>query len=228
MTTVAIHQPNYAPWLGYFHKMACAEVFVFLDDVQFSKGSYINRVQILGANGARWLTQPVSVTLGTPINEVTVAEASWTRAHLDTLRGAYRAANAFAAVWPELEAMYAKLPEGNLSTMNRSLIEALADRLGIAVGFSESSSIKTGNTSGDDRLVAIVEQLAPGGTYLSGKGGDKYQDPAKFAAAGIDLAYTQVQHGVYDQGRSDFIPGLSVLDAIFHLGWGGASALIKA
>ena len=77
MTVVAVHQPNYLPWLGYFYKIACADVFIFLDDVQFSKNSYINRVRILHAQRSHWLTIPVSVTLGDPINRVRPARADW-------------------------------------------------------------------------------------------------------------------------------------------------------
>lgn len=228
MTIVAIHQPNYVPWLGYFYKIATADIFVFLDDVQFSKGSYINRVQISADNGSRWLTQPVSVSLGMPINQVAIAKPGWAGAHLDTLRGAYREADAFADVWPDIETIYGSLPEGMLASVNRLLIEALSSRLGVTASFSNSSALDTANASGDDRLVSIVGSLAPGGTYLSGKGGSKYQDPTKFSAAGIELAYTAFDHAVYEQGHPEFMSGLSVLDAVFHLGWDGAAALITA
>lgn len=223
---VAIHQPNYVPWLGYFNKIARADIFVFLDDVQFSKGSYINRVQIRGGKGARWLTQPVTVSLGMSIKEVEVAKPDWQSAHLDSLQGAYRTAGAFKSVWPDIKAIYSECPDGSLATINRKMIEALTTRLGIAARLLNSSEIDTQNKTGDDRIIAIVEQLAPGGTYLSGKGGNKYQEPAKFTAAGLTLANADFSHPLYEQGGGEFIPGLSVFDAVFHLGWDGAAALI--
>lgn len=226
MTIVAIHQPNYAPWLGYFYKMARADLFVFLDDVQFSKQSYINRVKILGASGPRWLTQPAKVRLGQAIGEVVPARRDWAQAHLDTLRNSYVRAAAFKAVWPDIQGLYERLPEGDLAAINQTLIVRLAARLGVARNFRRSSDIDTGARSGDDRLVAIVAALAPGGAYLSGKGGAGYQDEAKFASAGLSLAYTDYDHPVYEQGDRDFVAGLSVLDAVFHLGWNAAAALI--
>ena len=76
--------------------------------------------------------------------------------------------------------------------------------------------------------MAIVLKLAPGGTYLSGKGGGGYQDPAKFEKAGLKLAYSGFSQPQYPQGGANFVPGLSVLDAVFHLGWKGAAALVKS
>jgi len=226
MTTIAIHQPNYAPWLGYFHKLARADVFVFLDDVQFSKGSYINRVQIAGEDAARWLTLPVSVSLGTSISDVRIVRDDWKRAHLDTLKGTYSQAAAFKDAWPDVEEIYESLPGDDLARTNEALVTALAWKLEIRTKTVRSSQVDTDGLAGDNRLIAIVRQLAPGGTYLSGKGGGKYQDADKFASAGLGLEYTNFEHPVYDQGGREFAQGLSVLDAIFHLGWAGTARLL--
>lgn len=227
MTVVAIHQPNYAPWLGHFYKLARADIFVFLDDAQFSKQSFINRVRILGPNGPRWLSQPVKVSLGQTIQDARLANPEWARSHLDTLRGSYRDADRFRSVWRDVEALYTDLPGADLATVNRALVERIAARLGLRTEFRSSSGIETGAARGDDRLVTIVDSLAPGGTYLSGKGGAGYQDPAKFAAAGLTLAYTDFTHPHYAQGGAAFEAGLSVLDAVFHLGWEAAAKLLQ-
>ena len=225
---VAIHQPNYAPWLGYFHKIAHADLFVFLDDAQFSKGSYTNRVQILTNGAARWLTVPVRQALGTPIHQIAIARPDWARAHLDTLHNAYREAAHFRDVWPGIEALYADLPEDGLAQVNAALIARLTERLRVTTPTRLASGLDVGAAAGDDRLVAIVSALAPGGTYLSGKGGGNYQDPAKFEKVGLKLAYSQFSHPQYEQGAPAFVPGLSVLDAVFHLGWERTAALVAA
>ena len=227
MTVVAIHQPNYAPWLGYFHKLARADVFVFLDDAQFSKQSYTNRVQILGQDGPRWLTQPVRVHLGEAINQVAIAKEDWARAHLDTLRGFYGNADAFRMVWPEIQEVYLAAVSQKISDANLRMIQMLAGHLGLAPRYARSAEIETGDGTGDDRLIALVTHVAPRGTYLSGKGGAKYQDAAKFSDAGIEVRYTDFDHPEYPQGRPTFTPGLSIFDAIFHLGWDGAAALVR-
>jgi hypothetical protein len=225
---VAIHQPNYLPWLGYFRKIALADVFVFLDDVQFSKNSYTNRVRILGDGRARWLSVPVSVHLGDTIRAVHPARADWSGSHLDTLKTFYRHAPAFNTVWPRVQEIYHTAPSADIAGINRALVEAVAGELGLACRFLASSDLDTGEATGDDRLARIVSDLAPGGTYLSGEGGSKYQDPGKFEAAGITLRYPGFQHPTYDQGGTPFVAGLSVLDAAFRLGWRGAAGLLVA
>ncbi len=226
MTIVAIHQPNYLPWLGYFHKIARADVFVFLDDVQFSKNSYINRVRILAGGKQRWLTVPVSVHLGDAIKTVRPARTDWAAAHLDTMRTFYGEAHSFRAVWPTLAEIYAALPHGSIAASNRALVEGVAGELGLQCRFLASSEIETGAAAGDDRLVRIVQAVAPDGTYLSGKGGANYQDPDRFTAAGLGFRYTDFAHPRYDQGGGEFVAGLSVVDAIFQLGWRGTADLL--
>lgn len=223
---VAIHQPNYLPWLGYFHKIAAADTFVFLDDVQFSKNSYINRCRILGGDGPRWLTVPVSVSLGDPINAVRPARRDWTTAHFGTLRTYYAKAPRFAAVWQDLETIYGNVPDGTLDAINRYMVEAVAGLMGLSCRFVASSEIETGPARGEDRLIGIVKSFAPGATYYSGKGGANYQSTQKFRDAGLDLVYTDFEHPDYDQGRPDFCAGLSVIDCVFRRGWSGAAKLL--
>ncbi len=99
--------------------------------------------------------------------------------------------------------------------------------MGLAPEFRASSELATASATADDRLIAIVEEIAPGGAYLSGKGGTKYQDPAKFVSAGLTLDYVEFEHPRYVQTAEDFVAGLSVLDAVFHLGWDRTAALVR-
>jgi hypothetical protein len=224
---VAIHQPNYLPWLGYFFKIAQSDAFVLLDDVQYSKNSYTNRVKIMREGAARWLTQPVSFRFGDPINIVTFARDDWKKAHLDSLEGAYRRAPEFTSVWPEIAALYGGLNEENISAANAKIIMGICEHLNISCRFHLSSEIEVHDARSEDRLIEIVDQIAPGGCYLSGRGGAQYQDPGKFSAAGLELKYANFQHSTYEQGTSSFIAGLSVFDAVFHLGWQRTAQLLR-
>lgn len=223
---VAIHQPNYLPWLGYFRKIARADTFVFLDDVQFSKGSYINRVQVLAGKSAKWLSVPVTASIALQINQTQIAKADWRADHLARLQAYYRTAPAFATVFPGLEEMFASAQGDTIAAVNESLIRALAGRIGLDTVFVRSSDLGHETLSADERLAALVSDL--GGTaYLSGGGGAKYQDPATFAAAGIALAFNDLDFAPYDQRRDAFVAGLSILDCLFWTGFENTARLVR-
>jgi hypothetical protein len=223
---VAVHQPNYLPWLGYFAKIAQADAFVFLDDVQFSKGSYTNRVQIARNGAPVWLTQPVRHEFGSPIRAVELARPDWARGHADTLKQAYRRSASFAEVWPLLETWLTEA-SGRLSDINAQLVRSIATRLGIATRFVVSSELHVIADSADERLARIAARIAPGGTYLSGGGGVKYQSEEVFTHAGIKLAYSKFQSTPYPRSGEPFIAGLSIVDALFHLGWEATGRLVR-
>jgi hypothetical protein len=225
---IAIHQPNYLPWLGYFYKIAQSDAFVFLDDAQYSKNSYTNRVKIMREDAARWLTQPISFRFGDPINAVALARDDWRTAHLDSLKGAYRRAPEFNSVWPDIEALYDELNEKNISTVNARIVMGICKHLNISRRFHLSSEIEVNDARSEDRLIGIVNQIAPGGCYLSGQGGAQYQDPEKFSAAGLELKYADFQHPTYEQDTQPFVAGLSVFDAVFHLGWERTAQLLRS
>lgn len=224
---VAVHQPNYVPWLGYFHKIAEADVFIFLDDVQFPKNSFTNRVQILGNGAKRWLTVPVTVSLGDSIDQVLPAQPDWASRHLDTLAGYYRSARCFRSVWPRLQDIYAGSPAESIAAINRYLVESIARELGLGCRFTVASKTAVGEARGDERLVELVASVAPGATYLSGAGGAQYQDPAKFAEASLGFRYSSFQHPTYEQDGDEFVPGLSIIDAVMRLGWKDAADLLR-
>lgn len=212
---IAIHQPNYAPWVGYFAKMASADVFVFLDDCQMPIGrSYVSRVQVKGREGADWMSVPVHRLCGQPINAVRFAGGSWTRIHLATMRANYGRCPFFHSVMETVRPLYEN-PGEYLAPFNVRLICTLAGYLGLSPRCYLASELTT-NSTGTQRLIDIVRGVG-GTTYISGSGGVTYQDPAAFRAAGIELDI-RVYHPVRYQQQGQFMPGLSILDALFHLG----------
>jgi hypothetical protein len=213
---LAAHQPNYAPWVGYFAKMRACDVFVFLDDVAMpSRGNYVTRVLIDGPGEPKWLSVPVHYEPGDRIIDVHLADAKWSRKHLGTLRTVYGRSRYFKEVFALLEPLYAE-PGTSLAECNMRMVRAIAGYLQLSCRFEKSSDLQPEGQS-DDRLISLA-RLVGADTYVSGKGGQNYEDPAKFSAAGIRLEtniYTPIP---YDQGGESFVPGLSVLDALFHLG----------
>ncbi len=219
MRKVGIHQPNYLPWAGYFQKMNSSTVFVFLDDAQYPKNSYVNRVKIRAGDDASWLTVPAKPRLGCIIREVVCSQDDWARRHVSRLVNEYGKTPHFDEIWEVLEPIYGKLPTSSLAQANRELIEAIARRLGIGASLYWASDIPNpGMKRSDDRLVEIVQALG-GDVYVSGKGGQAYQDPEKFTGSGITLTMTDFVPIEYDRGSAPYIPGLSIVDVLFHTGW---------
>lgn len=228
MTTVAIHQPNYLPWLGYFSKISQADVFIFLDDAQYTKNSYINRVNVLCDGAAKWLTIPVRVPLGTSIRGTRAALADWMDLHLERVSNYYREAPARQEALHELATMYAEIEASdNIAEINMTLIRALASRLGIAANFRVASEFQHSEKRSNERLIALVRSIDQRAIYLSGEGASSYQQPEEFEAAGLGIQITAFRHPVYAQGDRPFVAGLSAMDAVFWLGWEGAGAMLR-
>lgn len=215
---ISIHQPNYFPWLGYFYKIMKSDYFVILDDVQYTKNSYINRSQVLAAGGAKWLTVPVSYSFGDLISQTYPAKNNWSESHLSSLRNYYRPAKHFEMTWSFLKDVYAGMPQGSLAHINTHLIKSVMDYVGIETEIILASSLNCLAQRADERLVAIIQSIDGSSIYLSGSGGRKYQSEDLFEQAGIELQYSNFVPLPYEQGEHEFVPGLSVIDALFHIG----------
>ncbi len=223
---VAIHQPNYLPWIGYFQKIAASDVFIFLNDVQFPKNGFCNRVKVLGDGRERWLTVPVSKRFGDTIDQTRPATGDWPERHLDALKNYYRKSSHYHAAWPRLVEIFAGIPNSSLADSNQYLIEAMCSELGLKCRFLKSSEIPVEAKTGDDRLIALVASVALEATYLSGTGARNYQNEDKFTAAGLGIRYNDQPHPNYEQDQDQFVAGLSIIDAVLHLGWQEAAELL--
>ena len=222
MSLVAIHQPNFFPWLGYFDKIRRSDTFVFLDDVAYpragsgSMGSWTNRVRIYMKGEARWITCPVQrMPMGSPILAARIDDAQpWRAKLLRTLEVNYRRspryADAMALLLPLIET-----PEARLADFNMAAVTAIAAHLGLSTRFVRQSALAhSGHAT--ELLVSLV-RAAGGNAYLAGGGAGSYQVDAAFPDAGLELVmqgFTPRPYG--DPAR--FLPGLSVIDYLMHDG----------
>jgi hypothetical protein len=213
---VGIHQPNYVPWCGYFAKIAACDVFVFLDDAEISPGqSYVYRSQLRDFQHAFWLSQPSIRHQHQLIHDVCFSTPNWALSHLSKITQTYRKAPYYKEVMELITPIFSEA--GNhLVPFNIDMIQAICSYLDIRCRLEISSKLHPIGTS-DERLISLV-QLVGGETYISGKGGQNYQDPAKFNEAGIQLEIRTYTPIPYPQTHGEFIGGLSILDAMFNLG----------
>jgi hypothetical protein len=221
---VAIHQPNFLPWLGYFYKMMCCDVFIVLDDAQYTKNGFINRNRIKTPQGELWLTIPVSPAFGTKICDVAVRHSDWPAKALKMLRANYGRARHFGDFIPALEAIFHERP-GRLAATNIALIRAMVSWFNLNCRLVFASELDV-EGHGDQRLIGLVKAVG-GTTYLSGYGGRKYQIDAGFSDQGLECRYYDFSPPTYRQLWGEFIPGLSVVDALFNCGAEGTRALLR-
>lgn len=214
---VAIHQPQYLPWLGYFGKMLQADLFCHLDCVQYKKNEWQNRNRIKTARGWQWLTVPVTYRFPQKINEVGIDNTTdWARRHLQALRTNYRRAPFFESYFPAIEALLSRRWE-SLSELNLSLIECIRGILGIADKPAVRASSIGAAEEPTERLIDICRELGAD-AYLAGAGAAAYMDVARVAQSGLRLLTQAFEHPVYPQRFDGFIPQLSIVDLIFNCG----------
>jgi|FLOH01.1.fsa_nt_gi hypothetical protein len=229
---VAAHQPNFLPWLGYFDKLARADVFVVLDDVQFprtGRGTWTNRTQVLVNGKGHWLTVPVRRDFNgsRAISAMEIDESQgWRDKRIKTIRMAYGRAPGFEEVWETLEPLLMN-SVSNLAEYNLSLIYGIGSRLGI-----DTSKIVLGSElrpvgHSTDMLIEIVKKVG-GDEYLAGGGAAGYQEDAKFAGSNVRVQYQRFVQLPYRQhGSAAFVPGLSILDVLMNRGISGTRSSLE-
>ena len=216
MTEVTIHQPMYLPYPGIFNKMKNADIFVFLDDAQYSDGYFYNRNRIKTSKGTLMLTVPIIKSSGQKLNEVKIAtNIKWQKKHLKSLYANYSKADYFNSHIDFFEKIYSTQWE-NLHDLNVKTMVHIKETLDINVPFYFSSELKC-KTTGTQRIIDICRTL-DADVYLSGISGKDYLDPKLFESNNIKLEYQKQAPRKYKQLWGNFIPNLSIIDLIFNLG----------
>ncbi|MDD5681670.1 MAG: WbqC family protein, partial [Candidatus Omnitrophica bacterium] len=197
---IAVHQPQYLPWLGYFDKIKKSDCFVFLDRVEYKQREFQNRNKIRTKDGWIWLTVPVmSKGMGRQLVSDTRIESGsdWQKRHWRSLNAWYGRAEFFDHYASFFEEIYVGMKWDRLADLNIFIIKYLAKELGIETPFYLESDIGTTKSS-TDRIVEICKKLKAD-TYLSGTGGKAYLEEAKFDEEGLVLRYQSFEHPAYNQ-----------------------------
>jgi hypothetical protein len=214
---IAVHQPQYLPWLGYFDKIDRADVFVLLDNVQFKKNEWQNRNRIKTAQGPQWLTVPVLYRFPQLICEVGInTKERWQHKQRQAILTNYRKASSWSILEFFFEEIFAKEWQ-TIGELNIHVVRELAALLGIATPLHAASELPTFPEDPDERLIAVTRHFGAD-TYLAGSGGHGYMDLAKYENAGIQVVFQEYRHPEYRQMFGDFEPFMSVVDLIYNHG----------
>ena len=213
---VAIYQPQFMPWLGYFDKMDRADAFVLLDNVQYKKNEWQNRNRIRTAQGKQWLTVPVRFKFPALINEVSINnDENWRNKHWQALRTNYAKAPHWANFGDFIESFYARQWD-MLAELNRASVLWLKEQMGIDTQLHLASQMELSQDS-TQRLVDICK-ITGGTAYLAGADGAKYMLMERFAEAGIEVIFQEYEHPTYPQMFDAFETHLSALDLLLNCG----------
>ena len=215
---VCIHQPDFAPYLGFFRRLIDCDTYIAFDDVQFLRRGWHHRDKIKTRSGTTWLTLPTrKADYAAAINEIELDPDTdaWIPKHLNLLKENYAGCTYFDSYFSALEGIYNKrhrrLIDFNLDVLNFFLAEL---EIEIKTVFSSQFGV-TGEKN--DRLTTLVRAVG-GDHYITGTGSRDYIDADKFKQAGITLEIQKFDHPVYPQAFGDFIPYLSGIDAIMNCG----------
>jgi hypothetical protein len=213
---IAVLQPSYLPWLGFFEQMMSVDTFVFYDDVQYTKNDWRNRNRIKTKEGFLWLTIPVKKSTGLQIREVRIDSSNqWQEKHRKTIAQLYSKAPHFEEVSALLEPLWNKKYEFLLDTVVDS-ITIITKYLNIETKIMYSSEIKVSGNK-NEKLINICKTLGAS-EYYSGLAAQNYLDNELFKRDGINIAFQHYQHPLYPQMHGNFVSHLSIIDLLFNCG----------
>jgi hypothetical protein len=219
---VAAHQPLFIPWIGYFDKIYKADLFVIVDNVQFTSYGWIRRNSIKTSFGSQNITVPVikmKEDLEKKINEVKIdyqMNFKWKKNHLNSFQLNYGRAPYFQEVFARIREIY-EYPFYLLSEFNIELIKFICSYLKIETKLVLASELDTGGSKTD--LIIDICYKSNATSFILGMGGSRdYADRKKIESNNITIVEQNFRHPVYKQLFGEFIPNLSILDILFNEG----------
>lgn len=223
-----IMQPTYLPWAGYFNLISHADVFIFLDDVQYEKSSWQNRNRVLLNGKAQWIT---AFTLKESLSQLicqtkTDDKHNWRNKNYKLLVSAYEK-HPYGKNMLEVVDVILDKSVNYLAELNIRLIMRFCEKLGMRTTFYKSSELKiTGQRS--DKLLRICQHFGCD-EYLSPVGSAAYlKEDGVFDVAPVKLSFQEYTPGFYAQkGTAEFISHLSIVDIVANLGWEQAFEYVR-
>ncbi|GAX62907.1 hypothetical protein SCALIN_C45_0065 [Candidatus Scalindua japonica] len=227
---IAIHQPEFLPWLGFFYKMILADLYVVFDHVQFKKRYFENRNKIVFQSGdTSWINVPVK-TKGKytqSINEVEIDnDQKWKSKMLTKIQHCYRSAPYFEEYYHDFVSLLDDREYDKLIDLNMEIINFIRKKLDITVPMLFSSSMDVGSSEGSDLILKIC-LVNNANTYLCGASGKDYLNVENFDKNGIVIEWLDYQPPVYKQLCQQFTPYMSILDLLFNYGSKSLGIIMK-
>ena len=225
----SIMQPTYLPWSGFFNLIYNTDIFIFLDDAQYSKGSWHNRNQIINNSKKIWITIPLKKNkLKTNLNKIYLYDLQeWKKDHISLLKQSYIKHPYFSSL-EEIFNFFLTLKTNILSELNISIIKFICEKLLITNKFIQSSHFEIKKQERTDKLINLLENFNVT-EYLSPHGSMAYLLEDNFYnKTKINLKFSNYKTREYPQysTKNSYHDKLSIIDIIANLGWSGAKDYI--
>jgi len=213
---VAMHQPNFLPFVGFFKKMAMADLFVILDDVQFARHDFTNRVKIRTKEGSKWLTVPVpKKNHFKKIRQVMLSSDNrWMEKHKKRLYWLYKDCPYFDNDFIE---EYFSTKFKTLQGFNEFGIMYLKKRFGITTDIIRQRDLIVKDCFKSDLILDVMKAVG-GNIYIMGAGAQEYMEFDKFKDSGITIQLYKFKPFQYQQAFEGFEPYMSAIDLLFNEG----------
>lgn len=216
---IAIVQPCFVPWLGYFEQIAIADIFVYFDDVQYTKKDWRNNNQLKSQYGVKPIHVPVSnASTGILINQALISyNEKWEDNILNKLNEWYRRAPFFVEVMELIKPIVCQKHE-KLVDLNYALNNAICQYVGIHTPTYCSSSIPKISADKNSRIIEICQHFPGVDTLYDGKSAQNFIDIELFSKSGITVVFQDYIHTPYRQLWGEFLPYMSVIDLLMNHG----------
>lgn len=215
---IAIMQPGYLPWLGFFELMHNCDVFVLFDDVQYTKKDWRSRNRIRTKDGWMWLSVPIQTKHNRcqMISEARIDHSSnWRHKHVKAVEINYRKARFFKDYFAAFKEILS-FEWTHLCDLDFELIKWLSEAIGIRRKIIRSSVLKTGGKR-EEKIISVCKALGAGVLYDS-KAAASFLDAHEFDRHGIRMIFQDYAHPVYEQVHSPFMSFMSTVDLLFNCG----------
>ena len=225
---VVISQSMYFPWVGLLEQIHLTDIFVHYDDVHFSRGSFVNRVQVSTLTGRKWMTIPLkNFHLGQTIDEIRVNNRKdWRNQHYELLKQAYKEAPYQKEMLTVVESVLAQSTDLLVDVVRSSML-ALASYFTLDKQCQFMNSKELGvEGRGSNRVLDIITNVG-GNIYITGHGAKNYLNHDLFDYSGIQVQYLQYSCKEYPQLRSPFTPYVTALDLIANCGKEGKKMFVS-
>jgi hypothetical protein len=212
--TLAIMQPYFLPYIGYWQLLAAVDRFVVYDNIQYAKKGWINRNRFLRNGADAFFTVPLKK--GSDFLNVAdrfLADDFDPATLLNPLAAAYRKAPFFGDVFPLVEAVVTAAPRNLFEYLHHSLV-LTARYLDIRTPIVVSSDVPIDHGLKAERKVLAICRALGATRYVNAIGGRELYSAPAFAAQGIDLKFIQSRPIAYPQYDHPFVPGLSIVDVM--------------